>query len=69
MGEFRNPALEARKQHKLKLLELIQDNGETPLRKLVAVYSLKTGLSMSRIFEYISELDSLDCVEAVSCQA
>jgi len=69
MGEFRNPALEARKQHKVKLLELIQDNGETPLRKLVAVYSLKTGLSMSRIFEYISELDSLDCVEAVSCQA
>ena len=69
MGEFRNPALEARKQHKVKLLELIQDNGETPLRKLVAVYSLKTGLSMSRIFEYINELDSLDCVEAVSCQA
>jgi hypothetical protein len=69
MGEFRNPALEARKQHKVKLLELIQHNGETPLKKLVAVYSLKTGLSMSKIFEYISELESLDFALPVSCQA
>jgi len=51
-----NPALRERRRRKLELLELIKEEKHAPLQKILALYSLKTGLKRNTVVEYYKEL-------------
>lgn len=54
--------LEARKGHKLDLLDLIKGNGTMTYKKLLGIFSLKTGISTKTAKTYISELIDAELV-------
>jgi hypothetical protein len=57
MGELVNPFCETRKLAKLKLLDLLLNNGHVSTARLLATFSLKTGLRLKTVLEYVSELE------------
>ena len=47
---------EERKRNKIKLTEMIKKNPEVEELRIIALFSMQTGLSHTRIKEYIEEL-------------
>ena len=58
-----NPVLEMRRRLKLGLLEFLEQNKNMPLRQAIAIYSLKTGLKIQTIKQYLKELIEANLIE------
>ena len=53
-----NSLVSARKERKLKLIELIQNLQPVEEQRLMGIFSLKTGLKFKTINEYLKELEA-----------
>jgi len=51
-----NPIVEIRRQNKLRLYELLRNEGELSAERLIALFSLQTGLRRRTVLEYVDEL-------------
>ncbi|MEM2614609.1 MAG: hypothetical protein QXO15_10395 [Nitrososphaerota archaeon] len=58
-----NPFVEQRKQLKLMLLDMIKRYGELDAERIIALFSLKTGLKRETIKEYWKELEEAGVIE------
>lgn len=52
-----------RKIEKQKLLKFIKENPNVPIRKVLALFSLQTGLKTSTLQTYINELRDAELIE------
>lgn len=55
--------VEERKKIKQQLLEFIKQKPETPIRKVIGIFSLRTGLKASTLEVYIEELKQAEVIE------
>jgi predicted transcriptional regulator len=53
-----HPLIRERNERIQELLQLIADNPEMPVRKLMASFALKTGLSLRKVDEYLKILSA-----------
>jgi predicted transcriptional regulator len=53
-----HPLIRERNERIQELLKIIEDNPETPFRKLMATFALKTGLSLRKVEEYVKILEA-----------
>jgi len=58
-----NPFVAQRKAMKLELINMIKDKGEVEKEKIIALFSLKTGLKRATILEYWEELEQAGLIE------
>lgn len=54
-----NPFVEQRKRMKLLLLKMLEENKEMPRKKVLALFSLKTGISIKTAKRYLEELEEV----------
>lgn len=57
-----NYFVNVRQQTKNQLLEFIRANPDKPLKEVLGLFSLKTGLSVSKLEVYVRELQDANCL-------
>ena len=58
-----NYFVEKRRQDKQSLLKILNENPEIPRVKALAIFSIKTGLKLKTIKEYVEELEKAEVIE------